>query len=170
VVPKQEVTVKRKYGALAVFLAVVMLVSAFGAQFDSGQWYAELIKPDWNPPAWVFAPVWSALYLMIAIAAWLVWTGGHAEGARALGLWVSQLVLNGAWSWLFFGLHRPGWALGEMALLIAALALTLRAFYRIRPLAAWLLVPYLAWLLFAWALNFALWRLNGGGLGTVFGS
>ncbi len=167
-----------KFGSLVAVLVSVMLVSAFGAQFGAGEWYAELAKPDWNPPSWVFAPVWSLLYLMMALAAWLVWNaphpdpgnpGPHPSRAAAIGFWGIQLVLNGAWSWLFFGLERPGWALAEMTLLIAVLALTINAFRKVRDAAAWLLAPYMAWLLFAWALNFTLWRLNGGGLATLFG-
>ena len=159
----------RNISSLLVFLAVVIALSAFGARFGTGPWYAELIKPEWNPPAWLFAPVWSTLYLLMAISAWLVWTTGHAQRRLVIGWWFAQLVLNGAWSWLFFGLHRPGWALGEMTLLIAVLAITIRMSHIVRPIAAWLLSPYLAWLVFVWVLNFTLWRLNGGGLGTLFG-
>ena len=148
---------------------LVVLVSAFGAQFGTGTWYAELQKPEWNPPGWVFGPVWSTLYLLMAIAAWLVWNSSHAARNGAIALWCVQLVVNAAWSWLFFGLHRPGWALADLALLIVAVVWTLRKFYTIRPLAGILLLPYLAWILFAWVLNLTLWRMNGGGLDTLFG-
>lgn len=152
-----------------MFLVLVIAVSAFGSLFVAGPWYGALAKPAWNPPGWVFGPVWSALYLMMAVSAWLVWDPGHEQRGRAIAWWCAQLTLNAAWSWLFFGLHRPGWALAEMALLIIVLAVTARKFHAIRPAAAWLLAPYMAWLLFAWALNFTLWRLNGGGMGTIFG-
>ena len=159
----------RKLRSFLVFLALVVLVSAFGSQFGTGEWYAGLTKPGWNPPSRVFAPAWSTLYLLMAVSAWLVWNSGHAERATAIGFWSAQLVLNGVWSWLFFGLHRPGWALGELALLIVVLVMTVRKFHVIQPLSALLLLPCLAWLLFAWALNLTLWRMNGGGLGTIFG-
>ena len=159
----------RKYLSLAVFLAIVTLVSAFGAMFETGQWYAELVKPGWNPPDWVFAPVWSTLYLLMAISAWLAWNSDLPGRDAGIVAWVVQLVLNGAWSWLFFGLNRPGWALAELTLLIVALVITMRRFHRLSRVAAWLLAPYLAWVLFAWVLNLTLWRLTGGGFGTVFG-
>lgn len=166
---KREIKVAQKVGTLLVFLVLVILASAFGAQFGTGQWYEELVKPAWNPPAWVFAPVWSTLYLMMAVAAWLVWDTGHAQRKLVIAWWLAQLVLNALWSWLFFGLHRPGFALAELALLIIVLAVTIRLFHVVRPVAALLLLPYMAWLLFAWALNLTLWRLNGGGLATVLG-
>ncbi len=159
----------KKVVPLLFFLVLVILASLFGSQFGAGQWYAELVKPPWNPPAWVFAPVWSALYLMMAVAAWLAWDTGHAQRRTLIGWWLAQLGLNSVWSWLFFGLHRPGWALGEMTLLIAVLVVTIRMFHIARPASAWLLAPYLAWLLFAWFLNLTLWRLNGGGIATIFG-
>lgn len=115
-------------------------------------------KPAGNPPAWVFGPVWSALYLRMAVAAWLVWRVGGA--GRGLALWVAQLVLNAFWSLLFFGLQRPGLALLDIVLLVGAIAATLHAFHRVRPLAGWLLLPCLAWVGFAAYLNVGLWILN----------
>jgi tryptophan-rich sensory protein len=159
----------RKLGSFLVFLAIVVLVSAVGSRFGAGEWYVELSKPAWNPPAWVFAPVWAALYLLMAISAWQVWNSGHVLRTIAILYWSVQLILNATWSWLFFGLHRPGWAVVELALLIAAVVMTIRKFYLVRPLAAGLLLPYLAWILFAWALNLKLWQMNGGGFSTIFG-
>ncbi|NIM71142.1 MAG: hypothetical protein GTN86_11395 [Xanthomonadales bacterium] len=155
--------------SLLAFLALVVLTAAFGAMFGTGEWYQALEKPTWNPPAWLFGPVWSTLYVLMAIAGWLVWHSGHPLRLVALRWWLLQLVLNGAWSWLFFGLHRPGWALAEMTALLAAIVLTAVRFHRIRPVAAWLLAPYLLWVGFAWFLNFTIWRLNGGGLASLIG-
>jgi tryptophan-rich sensory protein len=105
--------------------------------------------------------VWSALYAMMAVAAWLVWQrGGFGVQSRALMWFIIQLALNAAWTPLFFGWHLPGIAFGEMLLLWAAIAATLRAFLQINRLAGWLLAPYLAWVSFAAALNFTIWRLN----------
>ncbi len=147
--------------ALIVFLAVAFAVAAFGAQFQPGEWYAALEKPPWNPPNWVFGPVWTVLYVTIAVAAWLVWrrrgTGERRARTRfALGLWAVQLALNGLWSWLFFGLQRPGWALVDIVVLVIAIAWTARAFHRLVPAAGWLLIPYLAWVAYATTLNGAI--------------
>lgn len=126
-----------------------------------GEWYASLKKPSWNPPPWIFAPVWISLYAMMAVAAWLVWKrGGFSTQRRPLTLFLAQLALNALWTPLFFGLHRPGLACLEIALLWLAIAATLLAFRPVNRAAAWLLAPYLAWVTFAAALNFALWKLN----------
>lgn len=126
-----------------------------------GEWYAGLNKPAWNPPGWLFGPVWSALYTMMAVAAWLVWRrGGFAAQRRPLGWFLAQLVLNAVWTPLFFGLHRPGVAFAEILLLWLAIAWTIAAFWRVHRTAAWLLAPYLAWVSFAAVLNGTLWRLN----------
>jgi translocator protein len=143
------------------WLLLCLAAASLGAVFMPGEWYAALKKPSWNPPAWVFGPVWSALYTMMAVAAWLVWkTGGFAARRRPLGLFLVQLVLNAAWTPLFFGLHRPGVAFAEIILLWLAIAATLMAFRPVSSAAAWLLAPYLAWVGFAAALNGTLWRLN----------
>ncbi|MCX8090813.1 MAG: tryptophan-rich sensory protein [Verrucomicrobiae bacterium] len=135
--------------------------ATFGGFFSPGEWYASLQKPSWTPPPWVFGPVWTVLYTMMAVAAWLVWRqGGFAAQRRPLGLFVIQLALNASWTPLFFGLRRPDLAFAEIVLLWVAIAATLAAFRRVSVTAAWLLVPYLAWVSFAAALNFALWRLN----------
>lgn len=145
--------------ALVVFLALVAAAASFGAQFVPGEWYASLRKPPLTPPSWVFAPAWTVLYLAIAVAAWLVWRSG-GDRRRALALWCAQLVLNAAWSWLFFGLQRPGVALVEIAVLLALVVLTAIAFRRIHPLAGLLMAPYAAWVAFATYLNAGLWHLN----------
>ncbi len=126
-----------------------------------GEWYAQLRKPSWNPPGWIFGPVWTALYAMMAIAAWMVWRRGRFAGRRlALSLFLMQLLFNALWSPLFFGLHNPLMALLDIVLLWLALLATMIAFWKVRPLAGALLVPYLVWVSFAATLNFALWRLN----------
>jgi translocator protein len=146
------------------FFWVALSFAAAGAssRFPPGDWYAHLAKPAFNPPAWVFAPVWTLLYLVMGIAAWLVWRERRVTGvAKALALFLVQLILNAAWSWLFFGLHRIGWALVDLAALWLAIGATLLAFWARRPLAGLLMLPYLLWVSFAALLNFQLWRLNG---------
>ena len=145
--------------ALGVFLALVAAAALFGAQFTPGAWYEALRKPPLTPPSWIFAPVWSALYLGIASAGWLVWRARPRLGPP-LFAWGGQLVLNAAWSLLFFGLQRPGLALLEILVLLAAVGATTAEFFRIRPLAGWLFVPYAAWVSFAAYLNAGLWYLN----------
>ena len=128
---------------------------------ESRDWYAMLHKPSWTPPAWLFGPAWTLLYISMAVAAWLVWReGGWRPNRVALGLFLLQLLFNGMWSPLFFRLHCPGLALVDSALIWLALAATLLAFWRVSVPAGVLLVPYLAWVTFATALNFAIWRLN----------
>lgn len=157
-----------RYAPMAVFLLLVVLTAAFGASFEAGEWYYALRKPGWTPPPWVFGPVWSVLYLLMALAMWKVWLTGFYVRIGALIWWVLQLVLNAAWSWLFFGLHRPGWSLLEMAFLIGVVVLCIKAFSGISRAAAVLMVPYLLWLLFAWILNYAIWSMNGGGVALYF--
>jgi tryptophan-rich sensory protein len=148
---------------------IVLLVICFAAAGIGGAvttpkiatWYAALAKPNWNPPNWIFGPVWSVLYLCMAIAAWLVWRqGGLAGAATPLALFAVQLVLNLAWSWLFFGFQNPGLAFVDIVLLWAAIAATMVAFWSRSAIAGILFVPYLAWVSFAAILNFVVWRLN----------
>lgn len=143
---------------------IVFGAAALGA-FATGagvlDWYPTLDKPSWTPPGWLFGPVWTLLYGMMAVAAWLVWRGGETGPIRApLALFAVQLVLNAAWSILFFGLRSPGAALVDIAALALAISATLAAFRRRSGVAAALLVPYLVWVLFAAALNFEIWRRN----------
>jgi len=135
--------------------------AAFGGLFPPDAWYTGLNKPSWNPPAWIFGPVWSALYMTMAVAAWLVWKrGGFSAQRTPLALFLVQLALNAAWSPLFFGLQWPGVAFVEILLLWLAIVATLVSFRRVTPVAGWLLAPYLAWVSLAAVLNFTLWRLN----------
>ena len=158
-----EVSSKHRSGrALAGFFVITFCAPALSAFFGMpDDWYATLAKPPWNPPSWVFGPVWTLLYTLMAVAAWLVWRrGGFAVQRGPLICYLVQLALNAAWTPLFFGLHQPGWALADILLLWLALTATLAAFWRVHRAASWLLVPYLAWVSFASALNFELWRLN----------
>jgi len=151
---------------LGLFVALVVVFSAAavgGAATSSsvGDWYQALRKPPFNPPAWVFGPVWTALYAMMAVAAWLVWRRrGFADAQLPLALFGLQLALNAAWSVLFFGLRNPGLALVDIVLLWAAILGTLLTFRPISAPAAALLSPYLAWVSFAGVLNYAIWSLN----------
>ncbi len=149
----------RALPSLIVFLAVTFAVAAFGAQFTPGPWYESLVKPAWNPPNWIFAPVWSVLYAMMGIAAWLVWWQVRSLGLPMF-LWFGQLVLNAMWSWLFFGLERLDLAALEIVFLLSAIVATTIAFFRVHWPAGTLLIPYAAWVSFATVLNFAIWRLN----------
>ena len=150
--------------ALALILLASFAASAIGglATFESVRtWYPTLIKPSWNPPSAVFGPVWTLLYLLMSIAAWRVWLSPNTHESRlALRLFFVSLALNAFWSVLFFGLHRPGWALVDNGVLWATLAFLLLRFARIDRLAGWLWAPYLAWVTFAVVLNAAIWRLN----------
>jgi tryptophan-rich sensory protein len=148
---------------LAGFIAAAFLAGAMGswATFPSVQhWYPSLQKPSWNPPAWLFGPVWTTLYLLMGIAAWRVWRTKD-PGSRLLvtGYWL-QLALNAAWSVLFFGLRRPGWALIDISLLWVTLTWLQVGFARVDRTAAALWLPYWLWVSFASVLNFAIVRLN----------
>ncbi|MBM3263312.1 MAG: tryptophan-rich sensory protein [candidate division Zixibacteria bacterium] len=158
---EDRVTGLRAGFALAGWLALCFSAAASGALFMPGEWYAMLRKPSWNPPSWVFGPVWTTLFTMMAVAGWMVWRrGGFTAQRRALVPFLGQLALNAAWTPLFFGLHRPGLAFVEILLLWLAIAWTIAAFWRVHRLAAGVLGPYLAWVSFAAVLNGTLWRLN----------
>lgn len=150
---------------LLVFVIICLGAAGLGASATTPQidgWYKTLNKPSWNPPSYVFGPVWTTLYVMMAIAAWRVWKQAGLKAARApLTLFAIQLVLNVAWSWIFFGMHQIGWALVDIGVLwLAILATTLLFFNRSKTAGA-LMVPYLAWVSFASLLNFTIWKLNG---------
>ena len=146
---------------LFLWFALCFAAAGTAAFVSTGGWYAALQKPLWNPPAWIFAPVWTLLYALMAVAAWLVWCrGGWRFQRQALGLFLFQWLLNALWTPVFFGLHLTGLAAAEILLLWLALGATVVAFWRVRPLAGLLLLPYLAWVSFAAALNVAIWRLN----------
>lgn len=133
-----------------------------GVATSSGlaSWYTNLEKPAWNPPNWIFGPVWTFLYITMGIAAAIVWNAAGPQRALPIGLFLLQLALNVAWSFLFFGMQNPLAGLVGIIALDLAVAATIAVFWRWSPLAAGLMLPYMAWILFATALNFALWRLN----------
>jgi tryptophan-rich sensory protein len=153
------------YAVLAGFVAACLgtgLLGGLATASSVSDWYPGLAKPLWNPPAWVFGPVWTALYLMMAVAGWLVWRKDIRFSAvrLALILFAVQLVLNLLWTIVFFGLRAPGLAVLEIAVFWAALVMTVLAFFGQSRLAGFLMVPYLAWVTFAGVLNVAIWRLN----------
>jgi benzodiazapine receptor len=154
----------RDLTALVASLVLCFAVAGVGGYWTSlglGPWYDGLRKPSWTPPNRIFGPVWTVLYASMAVAAWLVWRRRGAQRvALPLGLFGLQLALNLAWSGLFFALRRPGLAFGEVVPLWAAILATLLSFGRVSRWAALLMVPYLAWVAYAAALNFAIWRLN----------
>jgi tryptophan-rich sensory protein len=143
------------------FLLACFAAAATGAIFKPGAWYEGLAKPAWNPPNWLFPPAWAVLYVMMAVAAWLVWRqAGFAGAPLALLLWGVQLVLNAAWSWIFFGMKRMDLAFIELVALWLTILATTLAFALVSATAVWLMAPYLAWVTFAGALNLKLWQLN----------
>ena len=144
--------------SLLVSFVIVFSVAAVGAAFMPGEWYAALNKPTWNPPNWIFGPVWTALYVMIAISGWLLWR--EPDRTLTMSLFALQLALNGAWSWLFFGRHTISGALLDIVLLLATIVVLIVVAWPINRLAAGLLMPYAAWVAFATVLNAAIWRLN----------
>lgn len=148
---------------LAGWLVVAFAAAAIGAaaSVGAGPFYDQLVRPEWAPPAGVFGPVWTVLYALMGIAAWLVWRAAGFRAARmALTLFFAQLALNALWSWLFFGWHRGALAFADILVLWALIVATVLSFWKIRPLAGALLVPYLLWVTFACGLNYSVWRLN----------
>jgi translocator protein len=148
----------RKYLPLAIFLIAAFATAAFGAQFMPGSWYASLNKPSWNPPSWIFGPVWTVLYALMAVSAWRVFC---KNGLRApVWIWFLQLLPNALWSYFFFGARRMDWALIDICLLLFLIATTIALFFRVDRIAAYLLVPYFCWVSFASVLNWTLYSLN----------
>ncbi|RZZ85013.1 TspO/MBR family protein [Pseudoxanthomonas winnipegensis] len=164
----QGISGKRQVLGLVGWLLLVLVAGAIGAaaSVQAATFYATLAQPSWAPPAAVFGPVWSVLYVLMGIAAWLVWRrGGWAAQRRALTVFVAQLALNALWSWLFFGWHLGAAAMLDIVVLWVLIVVTVAMFWRARPLAGLLLLPYLAWVTFASALNYAVWQLNPQALG-----
>jgi tryptophan-rich sensory protein len=155
----------RQLVGLAGWLLLTFAVAGLGAIASGGAraFYAELVRPSWAPPGWLFGPVWSALYALMGVSAWLVWRTRAGTGTRtALFLFVIQLAANALWSWLFFVWHQGALAFADVLLLWLLILATIVAFRRFSGLAAALLWPYLAWVTFASALTFAVWRRNPG--------
>jgi tryptophan-rich sensory protein len=161
-------SIKKQAFGLLGWLAATFAAGSVGAMASvrAASFYAQLSQPAWAPPAWLFGPVWSVLYILMAVAAWLVWRKHGFSGASiALGLFAVQLVANALWTWLFFTLHLGALSLAEIGLLWLLIAATLFAFWPLQRLAALLLAPYLAWVSFASALTFSLWQSNHAVLG-----
>lgn len=154
---------QRQVVGFIAWLAICFVAAGIGAvaSVQAGPFYLSLMRPSWAPPATVFGPVWATLYTLMAIAAWLTWREGGFRYARmALGLFFAQLAANAIWSWLFFAWHLGAVAFVDILLLWLLLVATLITFWRTRPLAGLLLVPYLLWVSFAAALNYEVWKLN----------
>ncbi len=161
-----QVMTMRSVPALILFIVVVYAAAGIGSLFTAqsvNDWYVALSKPSWNPPSWVFGPVWTVLYGMMGVAAWLVWLRRREVSVTLpLVLFFVQLALNVVWSLLFFGLQSPGAAFLEIIVLWLAIAATLLAFWRVAPLAGALFIPYILWVSFAAVLNYTIWQLNAG--------
>jgi len=158
----QRSTLAQSIG-LAGWLAVTFAAAAVGAvaSIDAASFYTQLVRPAWAPPASLFGPAWSVLYLLMGVAAWLAWREQGAKGlAVALALFLAQLAANALWTWLFFAWRNGALAFAGVLVLLALIVATVTAFWRIRPLASVLLLPYLAWVCFASALTWAVWQGN----------
>lgn len=148
-----------------ISIAIPLLIGSSGAFFTVtgiNSWYQTIQKPSWNPPNWVFGPVWTTLYILMGIALYLVWKQQDQDAAKrtAILLFAVQLVLNFFWSLIFFKWQQPGWAFAELAVMWIVILLTILQFSKISNAAAWLLVPYISWVSFAGILNYTIWRLN----------
>lgn len=160
---KGKMTVSKQILGVMGWLLVSFLAAAIGAaaSADAPSFYRELVRPNWAPPAWLFGPVWTMLYALMAMAAWLIWRTRSFGGARfALALFSVQLAVNALWSWIFFVWHSGKWATIEIVFLWVLVLTTMIQFWRISVTAGALLVPYLLWVTYASALAFTLWRLN----------
>ncbi|MBA2882707.1 tryptophan-rich sensory protein [Desulfosalsimonas propionicica] len=154
-----------RLAGLVFWVGICFLVAWAGALVSPGtapsDWYDALNKPAWNPPGWVFGPVWTALYIMMGVAAWVIWDRfGFLAAKAALAAFFIQLVLNGLWSRIFFSTQEPGWAFFEILLLLAAIVITTILFFKKITMAGWLMVPYMLWVGYASILNGAIWMMN----------
>jgi len=158
----------KPYFSLLAFLLLVVAASLTASGFEAGDWYYNIIKrPALAPPGWLYSVIWALAYVLMAIAAWNIWLTGHPARLGALTWWVLLLVLNIAWTVVFFSWQRPGWALPLIGLTAGAAIFCIRAFWPLSRPAAWLLTPYLVWILFLAALDFSTWMLNGGFLSRL---
>lgn len=161
-------TKQRQILGLLVWLVICYSASAVGAvaSIQASSFYAELVQPSWAPPSWLFGPVWTLLYGMMAVSVWLIWRSeGFKANRMAISWFFFQLLLNSLWSWLFFGWHLGAFSFVEIIFLWVAIVATIICFWRVRPVAGALLIPYLLWVSFASALNYAMWQLNPDVLG-----
>jgi tryptophan-rich sensory protein len=153
--------------SLLAFIGVNFLAAMSGAIFKPGAWYRGLTKPWFQPPDWLFAPAWTVLFALNAVAAWWVWHEGTGSALMiAMGVYAAQLLLNASWSALFFGLKRMDWAMGEVVFLWLSVAATIAVFLPIVPSAGYILIPYLVWVTFAAYLNWVIWKLNPNAMPT----
>jgi tryptophan-rich sensory protein len=153
--------------SLAGWIALSLAAGAAGAvaSVDAREFYAALERPAWAPPGWLFGPVWTVLYVLMGVAAWLAWRAPPTPPRRTgLVLFVLQLVLNALWSWIFFYWRSGAWAFAEIVVLWALIVAVIVCFAKVRPLAAWLLAPYLGWVTFAMVLTWFVWQRNPGQL------
>ncbi len=160
--------IKQQIIGLIAWVIICFTTSAIGAfaSIQAQSFYGGLVQPTWAPPAWLFGPVWTTLYAMMAVAVWLVWRkGGFKANSSALILFLCQLILNGLWSWMFFAWHLGAGSFINILVLWTAILLTLILFWRAVKLAGILLIPYLLWVSFASALNYTMWQLNPNILG-----
>jgi tryptophan-rich sensory protein len=146
--------------SFAVFVGLVIAAAAFGGQWGAGPWYNALSKPDWTPPNWLFPVAWTVLYLMMAVAGWLIWETPHPSRPMLLTVWGAQLLLNALWSYIFFGRKDIGFALAELSGLWVLIAIFVVLAWPVNREAALLFLPYLSWVTYAGALNAAIWRRN----------
>ena len=150
---------------LIIAILIPLIVGFTSGFFTAGNvtgWYQTIQKPSWNPPSWIFGPVWTTLYIMMGIALFLVWRSDAADSVKktAIVLFGVQLVFNFFWSLIFFEMHQPGWAFAEIVVMWVFILLTIFSFGKVSSLAAWLLVPYISWVSFASILNYTIWKLN----------
>jgi translocator protein len=150
---------------LIISIVIPVAVGATSGFFTAtgvDSWYQTISKPSWNPPGWIFAPVWTTLYIMMGIALFLVWKSNTNESLKkkAISLFAVQLLLNFFWSIIFFNQEQPGWALADIIVMWLAILLTIFAFANVNKMASWLLVPYISWVSFATILNYTIWKLN----------
>jgi translocator protein len=150
---------------LIISVAIPLIIGGSSGFFTASGvegWYQTIHKPSWNPPNWIFAPVWTSLYVLMGIALFLVWKADTSSELKRIAvlLFAVQLVLNFFWSFIFFYQHQPGWALAEIITMWLFILLTIFAFAQVNKTAAWLLVPYISWVSFATILNYTLWKLN----------
>lgn len=159
----RNATARRQITGLLAWLLLSFAAAAIGAvaSLNAGAFYEQLVRPGWAPPGWLFAPVWTGLYALMGIAAWLVWrVHGFKKGRTALALFIVQLAANALWTWVFFAWRQGGFAFAEVLVLWGLIVATAASFRRLDALAAALLLPYLAWVTFAGALTFSIWRRN----------
>ncbi|MEO6670065.1 MAG: TspO/MBR family protein [Ferruginibacter sp.] len=155
----------KSYLKLIISLGIPLLVGAISGYFTAGSvngWFTTIQKPSFNPPNWIFAPVWTTLYILMGLAFYIVWKANVETKLKKIAIlfYSIQLVLNFLWSFIFFGCQQPGWALADIILLLAMILLTTLWFERISVSAAWLMAPYICWVSFATVLNYHIWKLN----------